>query len=224
MVKVTALLASTRSVAYVGLATLTANRLFATSWGFAVPRRPVLNEEVKFQGLNVRSLRERLQALDLPRSGSGDVLRLRLAGAEHRVEATALSKRRRQRVRWAQEQHYWNLSRRGWYVRPPPSLGRGSRNPLCELGECGDTACALYRFRAGCEGTARWDVAVFTSIGSCWIALPRVQGFPLTRSGLWTGPSGRMQLSLRMSSRRSQLSASGLQAHSTCMPSGRCVL
>ncbi|CAE7225863.1 unnamed protein product [Symbiodinium sp. CCMP2592] len=152
MVKVTADRGSTKSVACVGLATMMAQRLFSTSCGFALPRRPVLNDEVKFQDLTVRSLRERLQALELPRSGSGDLLRLRLAGAEHRVEATALSKRRQQRVRWAQEQNYWNMSRRGWYVRPPPSLGRGSRNPLCELGECGDTACALYRFRAGCEG------------------------------------------------------------------------
>ena len=69
-------------------------------------------------------MRERLQALELPRSGSRDLLRLRLAGAEHRVEATnagraraelsscgswrqskatALSKRRQQRVRWAQD-------------------------------------------------------------------------------------------------------------------------
>ena len=38
MVKVT-LLGSTRSVACVGLATFTANRFFATSWGFALPRQ-----------------------------------------------------------------------------------------------------------------------------------------------------------------------------------------
>ncbi|CAE7309720.1 unnamed protein product [Symbiodinium natans] len=142
-----------RALPCVGFATLVAYRLLVTGRGFAMPRRTVSGpEDEQIRNLTARALRERLRALGLPRSGPRKALRLRLAGAEHRVEASFLSKRRRQRVWWAKEQLRWNMTNRDGYVRPPPSLGRGSQNPLCELGECGDAACALYRFRAGCEG------------------------------------------------------------------------
>lgn len=39
----------------------------------------------------------------------------------------------------------WNLTVAKDYVRPPQSLGKGSRNPLCELAECGDVNCLAPR-------------------------------------------------------------------------------
>ncbi|CAE7567567.1 unnamed protein product [Symbiodinium pilosum] len=84
----------------------------------------------------VRTLRQRLQVLGLPRSGPRARLCLRLAGREHQVKA--------------QLEH--GCAPVKDKTQACPMGHAGSRNPLCELGECGDTDCALYRFRGGSEG------------------------------------------------------------------------
>lgn len=122
--------------------------------------RPYVRSTEEYEKLTAQQLRDRLKALGLPTSGRKAQLRRRLAGREHRVEAQPLSNRKRLRVRWALKEGKWNLTVAKHYVHPPQSLGRGSRNPLCDLGECGDINCALYRFRAGSE-TVRSDFLKF---------------------------------------------------------------
>lgn len=99
----------------------------------------------------VARLRERLRERGLPVSGRKAELVERLRGRGHRVTAGPLSPGGRRAVREAQSNGDWQMSLLDWYVRPPPVLPRGIRNPLCDLGECGDLNCALYRLKEGSE-------------------------------------------------------------------------
>eukprot|EP00434_Breviolum_minutum_P008221 symbB.v1.2.007252.t1/scaffold401.1/size211429/23 len=119
---------------------------------FSSLRQLAVGKAEEYQKLKALQLKDRLKALGLPTTGCKALLQLRLAGREHRVEVDPLSDRKRLRVRWALKEGNWNLTVAKHDVQPARSLGRGSRNPLCDLGECGDINCALYRFRAGSEG------------------------------------------------------------------------
>lgn len=96
-------------------------------------------------------LRERLRERGLPVSGLKADLLERLSGRSFRITATKLAESKRRAVREAVDGAAWEMSLDDWYVRPPKLLPRGGRNPICQLGECGDELCALYRFKSGCE-------------------------------------------------------------------------
>lgn len=116
-----------------------------------VIRHAIPHQADDFAELSVARLKQQLREKGLPVSGRKLDLIERLSGSSNRVSAVPFSDIGRRAVRNAIDSGGWQMSLMDWYVRPPQVLPRGLRNPLCDLGECGDDNCALYRLRPGAE-------------------------------------------------------------------------
>jgi len=99
------------------------------------------------EGRTVAYLQRRLREKGLPVSGRKAALIKRLNGTNYQVLGTPVPKSLRRAVRKAMLNGAWQMSLRNSHVHPPQALISRQKNPICELGECGDSNCALYRLK-----------------------------------------------------------------------------